>query len=121
MYKLGIIEESLEEGKILSTLSPYFISQRIENVPEDEFPAWHINEYHVNNNEIEGLLNMLKEKIKISWYCHAFSNEKLYVAFKGNWFAISLKRDETWDEMLEYGVAIARVEHSYLETVPLYI
>lgn len=121
MFRLGIIEESLEDRKILSTLSSYFVSQRIESVPEDEFPLWHINEYHVDDNEIEGVLDMLKENVKTTWYCHAFSNEKLYVVLKEKWFEISLIKDETWDRMIEYGVERANAERSYLETVPLHI
>ena len=50
MYRLGIIEESIDDRNILSDLFPYFVSQRIENVPEDECPVWHINEYHVAEN-----------------------------------------------------------------------
>ena len=59
--------------------------------------------------------------IKETWYCHAFSSEKLFVVLKGKWFEISLKRDETWDEMIEYGVVHANVERRYLETIPLHI
>lgn len=32
MYRLGIIEESIDDRNILSDLFPYFVSQRIENV-----------------------------------------------------------------------------------------
>ena len=38
MLRLGIIEESLENKDILEILKSYFISQYIENVPEDECP-----------------------------------------------------------------------------------
>ena len=91
MYRLGIIEESVDDKKILCGLTPYFISQRMENVPEDECPIWHINE------------------------------EKLFVILTGKWFQIALKRDETWNEMIEYGVGEAQVERGYLETIPLHI
>lgn len=47
MFRLGIIEESLENKEILEVLKPYFVSQYVENVPEDECPIWHTNEYHV--------------------------------------------------------------------------
>jgi hypothetical protein len=47
MFRLGIIEESLENNDILEILRPCFISQYIENIPEDECPVWHTNEYHV--------------------------------------------------------------------------
>ena len=47
MYRLGIIEESIDNKNVLCSLASYFVSQRIENVPEDEYPVWHINEYQV--------------------------------------------------------------------------
>lgn len=121
MYRLGIIEESVDDRDILCVLKPYFISQRIENVPEDECPVWHINEYHVVENAIENIADMLKKHIKETWYCHAFGDEKMFVVLAGRWFPISLKRDETWDEMIEYGVCVAKVERGYLETIPLHI
>lgn len=91
MYRLGIIEESVCDRDILNTLAPYFILQRIENVPEDECPIWHINEYHVSDDTIEMIADILKKYIKETWYCHAFSDEKLFVVLKGKWFEISLK------------------------------
>lgn len=121
MYKLGIIEESLKERKILDMLKPYFVSQRIENVPEDEFPIWHINEYHVSADKMDEILDMLKEKIKVTWYSHAFNAEKLYVVFSGKYFTISPEKDQTWNDMMEYGASVAKVERSFLETIPLHI
>ncbi len=121
MYRLGIIEESIDDRNILSDLASSFVSQRIEDVPEDEYPVWHVNEYHVAENEITDVVDMLKMHIKETWYCHAFSDEKLLVVLKENWFEISLVRDETWDEMIEYGMCKAKVERTYLETIPLHI
>lgn len=121
MFKLGIIEESLEHIKALEIVKPYFFSQRIENVPENEYPIWHINEYHVPDEKIEELLNVLKDKVKLSWYIHAFSDSKLFVVFRDKYFAISLRRDNTWDEMIKYGVETANVERHFLEDVPLHV
>ena len=121
MYRLGIIEESIDDRDILCILTPYFVSQRIENVPGDECPVWHINEYHVADDKIIDVAEMLKQHIKKTWYCHAFSDKKLLVVLKGKWFEISLKRDKTWDEMIEYGAVDANVERRYLETIPLHI
>lgn len=121
VYRLGIIEESVYDRDILHILTPHFISQRIENVPEDEYPVWHINEYQVAEDKIADVVDVLKQHIKETWYCHAFSSEKLFVVLKGKWFEISLKRDETWNEMIEYGVVHANVERRYLETIPLHI
>ena len=121
MYRLGIIEESIKDRSILSGLTPCFVSQRIEDVPGDECSIWHINEYHVAEDDITNIVNMLKQCIKETWYCHAFNEEKLFVVLAGRWFQISIKRDGTWEEMIEYGVREAKVEREYLETIPLHI
>jgi len=121
MFRLGIIEESLNYGKALELVKPYFFSQRIENVTDDEFPVWHTNEYHVPAEKIDELLNNLKEEVKITWYIHAFSDSQLYVVLPGKFFAISLLRDDTWNEMIEYGVNVANVERHFLENVPLHV
>ena len=121
MFRLGIIEESLENKDILEILKPYFISQYIENVPEDECPIWHTNEYHVDVDKICELLDMLKDVLKTTWYIHAFNEEKLYVVLSGKWFEISLHKDESWSEMIEYGVNYAKVERRFLESIPLHI
>ena len=92
MYRLGIIEESVYDSDILHILMPYFISQRIENVAEDEYPVWHINEYQVAEFKITDIVDMLKKHIK-----------------------------ETWNEMIEYGAVHANEERRYLETIPLQI
>lgn len=121
MFKVGIIEESLKNRKILERVKPYFISQRLENVPEEEYPIWHTNEYHIPAEKIDELLADLKEAVKLTWYIHAFSNSKLYVALPSKVFVISLQRDNTWNEMIEYGVTVANVERKYLEKIPLYV
>lgn len=60
MYRLGIIEESIDNKNVLCRLASYFVSQRIENVPEDEYPVWHINEYQVAEHKIMDIADMLK-------------------------------------------------------------
>ena len=79
MYRLGIIEESISDRDILHILSPYFVSQRIENVPEDEYPVWHINEYHVLENEMEHIADILKQHVKETWYSHAFNDKSFKI------------------------------------------
>lgn len=76
MFRLGVIEESLINKQILNDLNRHFISQRLQEVPDDEFSIWHINEYHVDDSEIEKLLDILKEQIDMTWYCHAFNEKK---------------------------------------------
>jgi len=121
MFRMGIIEESLKSEKTLHLVKPYYFSQKIENMPEDEYPTWHTNEYHVPDEKMEELLNMLKDEVKQTWYIHAFSDKQLYVVLPGKFFSVSLQRDDTWNEMIEYGIKVAKVERQFIESVPLYI
>lgn len=122
MFRLGVIEESLDHRKqVLDKLFPYFFSQRIENVPDDPEPIWHTNEYYVPNERIEQITSYLASELKLTWYIHAFSNDKLVVVLKDKVFAVSLVKDETWNEMIEYGVKYAKVESYFLENIPLYV
>jgi len=121
LFRLGVIEESLSNRKLIKELEQYFVSQRIENVPEDECPIWHTNEYQVPEDKIVEVLNLLKIHIKPTWYIHAFNDKKLYVVLTERYFEIALYKDETWDEMIDYGEKVAEVERQYLEKIPLYI
>jgi len=56
--------------------------------------------------------------VKPTWYAHAFSEEKLIVILRGKSFHISQHKDETWDEMIEYGLSMG-VGRNYLENIPL--
>ena len=121
MFRLGVIEESIVHQEVLEIIQPYFFSQRIEEISDDEYPIWHINEYHISEKKIIEFLDILKESIKFTWYIHAFNDTVLYVALHKKFFALSLKRDLSWNEMIEYGVSIAQVEKSFLENIPLHI
>ena len=107
MFRLGIIEESLENKEILEVLKPYFVSQYVENVPEDECPIWHTNEYHVAKEKICELLDLLKDDLN--------------VVLSGKWFEIALHKDESWNEMIEYGVNHTKVERRFLKSILLHI
>lgn len=121
MFTLGIIEESLQDKEILEVLKSYLHFQRIENIPEDECPIWHTNEYHVPADKMPQILDELKDNIKLTWYIHAFNEKTLYVVLQGKWFQITPKKNETWDDMIKYGVDNAKVERRYLENIPLHV
>ena len=118
MFKLGIIEESLENPDTLKILKPFFFSQKIEEVEGDEFPIWHTNEYHVPDDKIVNLLPVLEQQVKKAWYAHAFNDDTLFVVFHKKYFRISPHKDETWDEMIEYGDTVG-VERRFSESIPL--
>ena len=44
MFRLGVVEESVDNKDVLEILNPYFFSQRIEEIPENVVPIWHTNE-----------------------------------------------------------------------------
>jgi hypothetical protein len=119
MFLLGVIEESLEDLNTLEVLKPFFFSQRIEEVPADASPIWHTNEYHVPDDKMIDLVPVLEQKVKLTWYIHAFNDEKLIVILPKKSFIISLHRDATWDAMIAYGVSV-NVEKRYLENIPLH-
>ena len=121
MFHSGIIEESLNSQEPLKALEFCFVRQRIEHIPGDEYPVWHTNEYHVPEDQISAVLNLLKGCIKPTWYLHAFNDKTLYVVLIGQCFNVSLQRDETWHEMIDYGVKVAKVRPQYLENIPLHI
>jgi len=60
----------------------------------------------------------LEQQVKPTWYIHAFNDEKLVVILRGKSFFISRHKDETWDEMIAYGVSV-NVERRFLEDIPL--
>ena len=104
MYRVGVIEESLESLDTLEVLKPFFFSQRIEEVPEDASPVWHTNEYHVPDDKITGLMPILEQQVKKTWYIHAFNEESLFVILKGKSFCISPNKDETWNIKMKHGM-----------------
>lgn len=121
MFRLGIIEESLNSKDILDLVKPYLFLQKIEEMPQDEVHLWHTNEYHVPDDKINELIPILEKQVKLTWYIHTFNDDILIVILHGKSFQISRKKDESWNEMIEYGVDVANVERYFLENVPLHI
>ena len=120
MFKLSVIEESLEhKQQVINDLSVFFFLQRIENVPDDTEPVWHINEYHIPDEKIEESLQSFTSEVKLTWYIHAFSDKRLYVVLRDKLFELSLHKDQTWNEMIQYGVEYAQVDANFLEDIPL--
>lgn len=60
-------------------------------------------------------------EVKETWYIHVFDDKQLFVVLRGRYFMLSLNRDYSWNEMIEYGVNEAKVERRFLENVPLHV
>jgi hypothetical protein len=118
MFRLGVIEESLEIPIILGELKQFLFTQRIEEVPDDPIPIWHTNEYHIPDERIKEIADVLAQQIKLTWYAHAFNSNTLFVILKGKVFTVSPHKDETWNEMLVYAESV-KVEKRYIESIPL--
>lgn len=121
MYRLGVILESVDNVSQLEKLKKYYFSQREEYVEEDECPHWNIYEYHINDEDITDIMELLKNTVKETWYIHAFSDSDLYVVLKGKYFKLPLKRNRKWNDMIKYGTKVAKVKKNYLKNIPLHI
>lgn len=121
MYRLGIIEESLNNKQVLRALEPYIVNRRTECIPDDPSPVWHINEYEIPDEQVAAIAEQLRKSILPTWYIHAFNDKRLIVVLMDRCFEMSLHRDHTWNDMIAYGVQVAHVERHYLESIPLRI
>lgn len=117
MYHMGIIAESLIHQELVKQWNQYIVNQRIEKVEGDEEEIWHVYELQCPENEILTLIELLKNEVKDTWYVHAFNETNLYVIMRGKYFKISQKRDESWNEMIEYGRKEAKVDEDYLDSI----
>lgn len=119
-YICGIIEESLIDKSILKSIKRYLKKTRIEKVANESPPEWHVNEYHIPADNIKKIISQLEHIVKREWYIHAFSldSKKLFVIFKDKSFKISLHKDKTWDEMIEYGKRVG-CGPEWTENIPL--
>jgi len=118
MFRLGVIEESLENPDVLALLRPFLFSRLTAQVPGDACPVWHTNEYRVPDDRMAGLPPVLETAVKPTWYIHAFDENELIVVLRGRSFHVSPHKDATWDAMIAYGVSVD-VDRRYLENIPL--
>jgi hypothetical protein len=107
-YICGIIEESLIDQSVLNKIKKYLKKTRIEKRKNEKPSEWHVNEYHLPFSVFEKIKIELETNTKKEWYIHAFNLNinKLIVIFKNKSFEISIKKDQTWNEMIEYGKSV---------------
>jgi hypothetical protein len=95
MYTCGIIVESVANTEILQEVAAYFDRERIEQVPAESIPVWHIRQYSVPQDELASLLPKLAAAIKPGWYIHLFNVQGgvLYIVLKGRYSKLPTRRD----------------------------
>ena len=100
-YYLGtIIEESLEDGRVLSDFR--ILGVRITN---DDNPAerWHLYKVEATPEQLQKLSSILKPE---KWYAHFWSGDKMIVVFRDKTFTQKIGDMSTWEPAIQYGLSI---------------
>jgi len=120
IYTCGIIEESLNDTSILSRMSTFLHTSRVQEWPDEELDTWHIHEYHFPEADLERFIPELQRNIKEGWYIHAFNfdTRKLHVILKGKSFFLPIEKDDSWDKMISYGESVG-CEARWTANIPL--
>lgn len=98
-YKGAIVEESLEDNRIINSLNISKIRISSEKKQEDR---WHIYNVDVSEKDIENLSKMIKNR----WYMHFWKGREVIAIFKGKKFRFNYDDKSTWKPAVEYGLSI---------------
>ncbi|MBI2630043.1 hypothetical protein HYW76_03000 [Candidatus Pacearchaeota archaeon] len=98
-YKGCIVEESLEDNRILNGIKIFKMEITKERNARDR---WHIYHALVNEKDIEKLMKHLKQK----WYMHFWNGNKMIVCFKERRFELKINDKRTWQEAVDYGLSL---------------
>lgn len=98
-YKGIIVEESLEDNKILNSLK--IIKSRVtkEENPSDR---WHLHTVIVSMDEI----TRLSKNIKPKWYMHFWKGRNVIAIFKNKKFEFDFDDKSTWKPVIDYGLSL---------------
>ena len=98
-YKGVIVEESLEDNRILNDFK--IIDFRIS---KEENPAdrWHLYTVQVSKEDIVRLSKNIKQK----WYMHFWKGRNVIAIFKDKKFEFNFDDKSTWKPVVEYGLSL---------------
>ncbi|HUT21776.1 MAG TPA: hypothetical protein VMX18_00005 [Candidatus Bipolaricaulota bacterium] len=98
-YKGVIVEESLEDNRILNDFK--IIEFRIS---KEENPAdrWHLYTVQVSKEDIVRLSKNIKQK----WYMHFWKGRNVIAIFKDKKFEFNFDDKSTWKPVVEYGLSL---------------
>lgn len=98
-YKGVIVEESLEDNRILNDFK--IIEFRIS---KEENPAdrWHLYIVQVSKEDIVRLSKNIKQK----WYMHFWKGRNVIAIFKDKKFEFNFDDKSTWKPVVEYGLSL---------------
>lgn len=98
-YKGVIIEESLENNKVLNDLEIIKLKITKEEIPSERR---HLYTVKVSKNDIENLSKNIKPK----WYMHFWKGRNIIVIFKNKKFEFNYDNKATWKPAIEYGLLL---------------
>lgn len=99
-YKGTIVEESLEDNRIINDLDVIGFK-----ISKDENPAdrWHLYTVKVSKDEIK----KLSKQVKVGkWYMHFWNSDDVIAVFKDKIFEFRHDQKETWKEAFEHGQSL---------------
>ena len=99
-YKGTIVEESLEDNRILNRLT--ITNVRISD-NDNPYERWHLYTVSVSKEDIELIAQSLREG---KWYMHFWSGNEVIAVFKKQTFTFDYANKETWEEAIDYGLSL---------------
>jgi hypothetical protein len=96
-YKGTIVEESLEDNRILNDID--IIDFRIS---KDDNPAdrWHLYTVKVTKDDIQKVSRYIRSG---KWYMHFWNGNDVIAVFKDKVFEFKHDQKETWKDACDYG------------------
>ncbi|MFH0869377.1 MAG: hypothetical protein V1839_04075 [archaeon] len=98
-YKGCVIEESLEDNRILNELK--IVKFKITN-EENPSARWHMYTVKVSKKDIEKLSKTIKHK----WYMHFWKDRNVIAIFKDRKFEFNFDDKSTWEHAIAYGLSV---------------
>ena len=107
-----IVEESIDDNRILNSLKIIKVEISKDKNPEDR---WHMYWVEVSERDIKSLTKHIK---KGKWYMHFWKGNEGIAVFKNKATSFNYKDKRTWKEAIDYGLSlgIPRKQLDFLKT-----
>lgn len=98
-WKGCIVEESLEDNRILNKIEIVKIKITSEDATEER---WHIYNVLLSEEDID----LVHHNLKQAWYLHLWRDNRMIILFKDRKFDVDADNKKTWKEAIEYGLSL---------------
>lgn len=99
-YKGTIIEESLEDNRILNGLEIIKFKITRDDNPQNR---WHLFTVKISEEKIKEISKLIKSG---KWYMHFWDNNHIIAVFKDRIFEFYYDNKSSWEEAISYGVSL---------------